>query len=914
MTPIDRDQTRHAPVETFVFIESNTTGTGRICLEKAQLRGLRVLFLTQRPHLYGFLREDMIEPVVADTSDPDRLEALIAAEPGVVGVFSTSEYFIETAATVARRLALPGSDPQAIALCRDKGRLYDCLRAADIAAAETWIVRDADALRDIAPGLRYPLVAKPATGSGSVDVRLVRDETELFGHGDAVLGATRNERGLAVTPTLLLQRYIEGPEFSVEVVGLGAGRGYRVLAVTGKHLGALPNFVEIGHDVPAPVEASLRERIAAEAIRGLEATGHRFGPAHVECRVSDGRVFIIEINPRLAGGMIPQAVERATGIDVLGAMVDLYRGREPDLVPRRADAASIRFVVPPHDGTLQALRCNVPATDADVRIDFIALKPAGHRIALKGDFQDRVGLILASGPDRAALDRALDVACAAVEITVVADDGAAGLTAGGRLRSALHPQAMAIVRRHEGADARREDLEAYAAIDEAHLLMLEATGICAPDTAFAALRHVAALREAGFPGLIDAVAPRGTYALYEQALIARAGVAVGGAVHTARSRNDINACVTKLKLRARHAGCHRALWRLRATLLDKAAATLDWPLPVYSQYQAAQPGSFGYYLWSVDAALVRDQSALHQLEDDLATCPMGAGAGAGTDFPIDPGSVAEMLGFRRSTISALDAVASRDLALRLLATLAIAATTLSRLAQDLQLWTMRETAFLELPDALSGGSSLMPQKKNPYLIEIAKGRLAQVVGAAATATAAMQRTPFGNSVEIGTEALSGCDDATGAFEDACDLLRLMIDGVAGDPSRMREAAEAGVVVAAQAANRLVRDAGLNFHEAHRRVGGAIADAVADGRDPGEAVAALSGGERIDIVDAATALRHGGGPGATAHGLGRARERLREDGQRLWRLRAGWRAAEDARHARVAEAIASCPAPCGAGDA
>ncbi len=903
----------HCPVEplrqvdeaarTFVFIESNTTGTGRLCLEKALLRGFRVLFLTRRPHLYGFLRDETVEPVLTDTSDVDSLEALIRAQPDVVGVFSTSEYFIETAAIVARRLGLPSSAPEAIGLCRDKGRLYERLRAARVRTADTHIVETLEQLRAVAPGLHYPLVLKPAMGSGSVGVRLVRGEADLFEHGAAILSGTRNERGMAVVPKLLLQQYIDGPEFSVEVVGLGLDAGYRVLGVTGKHLGALPHFVETGHDFPAPVDDALRKRIAAEALSGLQAVGHVFGPAHVECRLRGDRVFVIEINPRLAGGMIPQAIEQATGIDVLGAMIDLFSGRDPDLAPRRDDVASIRFLLPPHEGTLRALSFEPFANSACVRAVFTALKPVGQRISLKGDFTDRIALVLASGPDRDALDRALEEAQLCVEMTVVADGGTPVPSPTGRLRSALHPKAMAIIRKHEGVAARLADLESFIAIDEAHLLMLSDTGICGRSTVVAALRHVSALRQEGFPAILEAVAPRGAYSLYEQAVIERAGIDVGGAIHTARSRNDINACVSKLQVRDTYVACYRALWRVRSALIEKAEATLDWPLPVYSQYQAAQPGSFGYYLWSVETALSRDQAALNHLEDDLAVCPMGAGSGAGSDFPIDPRIVADLLGFRRCAQSALDAVASRDLILRLLGALSIAATTLSRLAHDLQLWTMRETAFLELPDELSGASSLMPQKKNPYLLEIAKGKFAQVAGAAGTALFSMQRTPFGNSIEVGTEAVSMCGDAALAFEEACDLLRLMVEGVSGDRARMREAAEEGIVVAAQVANRIVREQGITFHEAHLRVGGAIADAIERSQAPSVALAALVGGRHIDAASAAADLRFGGGPGAVADALEPARERLRENAQRLSILRAGWAAAQRARRHRVENTIA-----------
>lgn len=892
-------------MKTFVFIESNTTGTGRICLQKALLRGFDVLFLTSQPQLYGFLQEEMMVPVITDTSDPQQILAVLSQYPEIAAVFSTSEYYIEIAAEVASRLGLPASDPAAIRTCRDKGLLYRCLRDAGIGVADTREVAGSEPLRELAHELSYPRVLKPAMGSGSVGVRLVHSEAELLAHGEDILQARSNERGLTLLPTLLVQSYIEGPEFSVEVIGLGIALGYQVLGVTGKHLGPLPFFVEKGHDFPAPVASSLRDAIVAETLRALEAVEHRFGPAHVECRVSNGKVIIIEINPRLAGGMIPQAIERASGIDVLGAMVDLYTRGAPDWRPRRHDFAAIRFVLPERNGILMAQALRPTQSFPSVSMTFVALKRNGQRIHLDGDYRDRIGLVIAGAPDRDQLERALQALDGLVTV-VIGDDEAGNPDAStGRIRQTLHPEALAIVRKPSGRAARLAEFDAFVAIDEAHLLMLIDAGICDAARAATVFREIARQRAKEFGTIVDAVAPRGTYALYEQMIINHLGVDTGGMVHTARSRNDINACIAKLQVRDWFETCSGKLWRLRATLLEKAQQTLDWQLPVYSQYQAAQPGSFGYYLWSLESALQRDQSALGRIADDLSVCPLGAGAGAGTDFPILPEVSAALLGFRRSFNSALDAVASRDLVLHLLSALAIAATTLSRLAHDLQLWTMRETAFLELPDELSGSSSLMPQKKNPYLLEMVKGKLAQVAGVLNTAIFASQRTPFSNSVEVGTEAISHCADAVLAFGESCDLLRLMIGEISGDAMKMRLAAEHGLVVATQVANQLVREQQISFHESHHRVGALIAQSIDAQQDPVAALGHLTRKSCAEIEQASANLKYGGGPGAVEAGLSRSRDRLRQDAHNHRQQLAEWRLATAVRRERVAAVISVC---------
>ena len=296
------------------------------------------------------------------------------------------------------------------------------------------------------------------------------------------------------------------------------------------------------------------------------------------------------------------------------------------------------------------------------------------------------------------------------------------------------------------------------------------------------------------------------------------------------------------------------------------------------------------------------------MHGELNQSPLGAGAGAGTDFAIQPGVSAGLLGFSSHFDSALEAVASRDLLLRLLSCLAITATTLSRLAHDLQLWTMRETAFLALPDDLSGSSSIMPQKKNPYLLETVKGKLAHVAGVLNQALFAMQRTPFSNSVEVGTEAVGPCDQAVLAFTESCDLLRLMINGLSADQAAMRHAAEQGLVVAAQVANQLVREQGITFHEAHHQVGAVITGALEAQQDARAALASLTQQPMADVSIARASLKHGGGPGAVAEGLAASRQWLRQSATELWQWRASWRNADLHRQARVARVIADHTAP------
>jgi argininosuccinate lyase len=875
---------------SLVFIESNTTGTGELCIQRARERGFRVRFLTARPQFYQFLSRRLVLPEIVDTADVDAICEHLAGDTDVCGVMSTSEYFIDAAARVAARRSLPGPDPDAVQICRDKALLARTLTKAGVPAPETFAFDSPAAIEQFAPTLRYPVVLKPISGSGSVGVRLIANARELLEFGAALLKPDRRDR-VPVASHVLVQDYIAGEEFSVELFGLDSGA--HILGYTRKHLGRVPFFVETGHDFPARIGARAQAALRDLVTRALDAVGYRVGPAHVECRVgADGHPMIIEINPRLPGGMIPQVIELATGVDLLGGLIDFSAGRKLDLSPSRSRHAGIRFFVAPRAGVIEAIHAPPPPSDV-VQLSFVATHPVGAGVDdPRGDYRDRLAYVIATSDDPAALDRALRAALESGGVQLGEPTTQKG---GGRIRAILCPEALDIVRPLPRPDERIATLDRLAAIDEAHLLMLVHAGILTTRAAAPVLKGIAALRAERYAEIADRRAPRGVYALYEQTLIARLGADVAGVVHTARSRNDINACAFKLELREQFSVGFRSLWRLRAALLGKAADTVAVIMPVYSQFQPGQPGTLAYYLWSVATALERDQQALLDLVTELQVCPLGACAGAGTDFAIRPHVSASLLGFSHSHVSALDAVASRDLGLRLLAVWAICSTTASRLAQDLQLWTMADVRLLDLPDELAGGSSLMPQKKNPYLLEIVKGKLVSLPSALNFSMHAMQKTPFSNSVEVGTEGVSGCAEAAGAFADSCDLLRMMVEGMRPRADRGEKAARAGAVIATQVVNTLVRDQQLSFHEAHRLVGSQIADAIEADRDPLAALAATS--ERLfeGLGAAAQALRYGGGPGIVATQLANAQESLRRMSDEFTAQTVAW---ADADHARV----------------
>ncbi|MYX98499.1 argininosuccinate lyase, partial [Streptomyces sp. SID486] len=406
-----------------------------------------------------------------------------------------------------------------------------------------------------------------------------------------------------------------------------------------------------------------------------------------------------------------------------------------------------------------------------------------------------------------------------------------------------------------------DELSLTTEIDLAHLVMLVECRLIPPADAAALIHRIGQLRAEDFRSLYGVPVPRGLYLAYEERLGAALGPDTGGRLHTGRSRNDLKATVTALRLRAELRSLLGELTRLLAVLLARARAHRDVVMPVHTHYQAALPITYGYYLTGVAVALGRDVTALRQAVDALDRCPMGAGAAAGSDLPIDPSRTAQLLGFAAPARHALDTVASRDGALHALAAATGAALTISRLGTDLQLWSSAEFGFLAFPDRLVGGSSAMPQKRNVFLLEHVKAKAGTAIGAWTAAAAMTRSTPFTNSIEVGTEAVAAVRPGLDAVRDAAVLVRALVSGGRPVPERMLARAEEGFVGATALANRLVRQ-DVPFRTAHRLVGGAVRRAVERGA-PRLSAEDLPEGLRdadVSLPALVAAQVSGGGPG------------------------------------------------------
>ena len=350
----------------------------------------------------------------------------------------------------------------------------------------------------------------------------------------------------------------------------------------------------------------------------------------------------------------------------------------------------------------------------------------------------------------------------------------------------------------------------------AHARMLRGAGLISADdekSLLAALEAIAGEIEAGSFALDPAL--EDVHMNIEARLREKIGDAAGR-LHTGRSRNDQVATDLLLYLRDAGAACQRGLLGLRQVLAARAREHLDTVLPGYTHLQRAQPVRLAHHWLAFVEMLGRDGSRFADLRGRLAASPLGAGALAGSSLPLDREATAAELGFDAPARNSLDAVASRDAALEFLAAAAIAMVHLSRLAEELVLWSSAEFGFVELADAFSTGSSLMPQKKNPDVPELVRGKTGRAIGNLVTLLTVMKGLPLAYNRDMQEDKEPLFDSAT-TLRDCLEVTSGAVATLQVDVARMRQAADDPLLLATDLAEALVRE-GVAFREAHEAVG------------------------------------------------------------------------------------------------
>lgn len=407
-----------------------------------------------------------------------------------------------------------------------------------------------------------------------------------------------------------------------------------------------------------------------------------------------------------------------------------------------------------------------------------------------------------------------------------------GLDGGSKVGERLSERPAAEVVRYLYAPRMAEELEAsfwhMTAANRAHVVMLAQEGIISREVAAAILGALDDLAAAGPGGLELDPEREDLYFNYEHAVSRRVGPDTGGRMHTGRSRNDLGATLARMRCRDVLLELLTAAAQLRETLLERAEQHLETVMPGYTHLQPAQPITMGHYLTAIEGALARDTERLAAAYRHTDLCPLGAAALAGTGFPISRDTTAGLLGFSSVMSNTLDCVASRDYLLEALAAATVMGATLSRFAQDLYVWYSAEFSAVDFPDRAAGTSSIMPQKRNPIILEHIKGRTAHAAGAFAAAVAGVRNTNFTNVIDANREGLR---QAWASLEELRVSLVLALVAVRTMTVRedlLLERCRTNFSTVTELADTLVRLWGISFRQAHEVVGGLVRKVAASG--------------------------------------------------------------------------------------
>jgi len=363
---------------------------------------------------------------------------------------------------------------------------------------------------------------------------------------------------------------------------------------------------------------------------------------------------------------------------------------------------------------------------------------------------------------------------------------------------------------------------------EAHAAMLAECGVISRANAAAIVKAVAAIRADGVgayayqPGIED------LFFRIEGRIIALAGADEGGNLQLARSRNDLGHALSRMALRARLVEVMDHLLALRGAVMGQARRHLDTLMPGYTHTQPAQPVTFAHYLAGVLTFLAHDHARWANAYATVNLSPLGAAALTGTGFPIDRQRVAVLLGFGDIVQSTQHAIGGGEFVIDVAFAVQALAVDLSRMTHDLLVRATQEANALRVDDSFIQISSIMPQKRNPVVLEHLRARLSRALGYAQTVVVQCHNIPYGDTQDIEDEILPPLFNALTAIEECLELYTAFFETLTLNEAHLRWQAAEGFMTATELADTLVREAGLPFRLAHKVVAGMVQEAVKAG--------------------------------------------------------------------------------------
>ena len=479
-----------------------------------------------------------------------------------------------------------------------------------------------------------------------------------------------------------------------------------------------------------------------------------------------------------------------------------------------------------------------------------------------------------------------------------------------------HPAYAAHVLKPSFEMARRVLFAPMMAANKAHGVMLIEQGILPPEVGRQLLQALLQVEAEGVEALRYQPGVEDLFFAVERRLIELSGPEVGGNLQLARSRNDLGAALQRMVLREWVLNVVERLNDLRQALLALAEAHLETVMPGHTHYQPAQPTTLAHYLVGVATALARDARRLRQAYATVNCSPLGCAAFTTTGFPINRRRVADLLGFDEVLPNGQDAIGAADHMAEAATACVILASTLSRLTRDLLFWATQEAGAVRVHEAFVQVSSIMPQKRNPVVLEHLRARLGVIYGDAQTILTQAHNVPYGDTQDVEDEMAMPLLHLFETMEGVLELYAAVLSSLEVNKEHLRQRAAEGFTTATELADTLVRRFGLPFRTAHAIVGRVVQAALEAGVGPAgvtpemvdaAALAVLGHPLQMDAQSLRQALdpvhfvqvrdiEGGPAPSAMRRVLARQQEGLTAD----WR----W---VDGRRARLAEAAAALDA-------
>ena len=371
---------------------------------------------------------------------------------------------------------------------------------------------------------------------------------------------------------------------------------------------------------------------------------------------------------------------------------------------------------------------------------------------------------------------------------------------------------------------------AFLDCNKAHVIMLARQGIIQNAVARAIVQGNNAMAAMGDAPTF-AIDPNREdfYFNLESHLIEEVGIEIGGQQHTARSRNDLYATCARMAVRDAYLELCGVYNAMRETIIKVAEDNTDAVFAGYTHMQPSEPITFAHYCSAILNAMDRDYSRIEHCWAGLNLCPLGGGSMGSTTWPIDRELTSDLLGFDAPIDNSIDCVATRDYVTEILGALSIASVTISRFCQDLYVWATPDYGYVEVPDSCAVCSSIMPQKKNPWVLEHIKAKAAHIEGCYISALNVMKNVIYSHCEDMCGEAANYLYNGLAEMRMVCELMQVSVAGLKINKQRMLDNAKRNFCTVTELANYIVRDEKVSFRTAHDVVAQVVARMIESGK-------------------------------------------------------------------------------------